>query len=1243
MQVSVVLLVLVLCAAVLVASARRDESAPTLFSKGRDLAASTRFEREIGRESDVFEVQGRQGRHGDRGGIMRNHPKHQNGGGVRVRELAGAIDPFTTLSVNDTNVLHMFYTSTGGSEWDYTTMQECLSKYGLLTGVNAFNFTTNAQGAYLENACDFMGVECVCSDSAPCLLTQLNLPCGNLRGPIVKEVGQFTALHYLDLSTNELTGSIPAGIGNLTALQYLYLSTNELTGSIPAEIGNLTALQTLNLSTNALTGNIPRQTGLLNSLTVLVLNTNYLNGTLPSSMTQLTKLEVLLVHNNNVTSDSDDAFHFISKNSSITALDISENGFSGTMPDDLFTTYLPRIETFAASSNCYRGSLPSSICSASNLKTLVLSGLSSGKTCRNNIWNETIFHGYFTGYTAKVYIEGTLPQCIFTLDSLVELYAGGNGILGELPQIISPKLQKISLPYNALNATLPPLLAAGKKLTLLDLSHNRLGGGLQQAFEEEGSIGAGDELDLRLRVNNLSGDIPESLQSFKNIDILIGNVFDCSYSKESLPGNDHSKDGYHCGSNLLNLSMYSFIFILVVALIILAKTMSDVKYSGELKLWMWAAEGKKEFNVGVGVTHIYNYYNHIYGVVRMSLKIGAMLVVVLIAYLAMSGSGYRLLLHSYTYVSSAVYLTGTGPTVVVTITSLIVVCSTLFLTYSVEARSTYASNHQCKKLDSMGSKEEAPSTTPNMKVLQPLLWLFCVVVISWGPMLAGNVWYANILLKTDTSTQTIFRYCFSAFKLVWTNVVSIHVFEMKWLRFGMDEKDEMQFLEKLCVSRMHLMFVLNSIALFFIPVMVQMVKDPACFYNFFEAESSDPIKFTYKGPRRCTLITPSGCFAYTTPTYHSSITANVPFVYNYTCSASILRAYVPVYAIIYSMLIVLSLVHFLYLCRCIHLESLAPLAKDRTSIRISTSTTDAGGAEADTGDPYGTMSIVEKYNLMGMPLCYLLADSNQRHAAYQPGRVFDTSSIFSSSSTFWMSDSIPIQLGAMLILLTYGMFVPLLALIIITSIIMQGAIAHLVVGKFLIREMSVMEQHLHVTKSKSHLPFPACIYVPAHILNEKKFQQQVKEAKEPWGAAAAIEHVNALCSEIPASVFPGSRDVYALSTAAVVAFVLNDIYNGQVGEQTHQWLVPVVALCVPLIFALLLRFYYRTTNEVKLSHAENKAAGGSCSANKEVRGDIAMVTVSKSKVVHKSDIANSKNPLHRPSSGSRVDGNISEV
>ena len=198
-------------------------------------------------------------------------------------------------------------------------------------------------------------------------------------------------------------------------------------------------------------------------------------------------------------------------------------------PDTLFINYMPNITTFAAGSNCFSGSLPSSICSATKLETLVISGLGSGRLCRNDIWKKTVFHKYITGYTSEFYTEGTLPQCLFTLDNLEVLYAGGNRILGELPQIISPKLKKISLQYNELSGTIPPLLAASSKLTHLDLSHNRFGGDLQQAFRE---VGAGDALDLALRVNNLSGDIPKSIQTLNNIDVLSGNVFDCSYSKD---------------------------------------------------------------------------------------------------------------------------------------------------------------------------------------------------------------------------------------------------------------------------------------------------------------------------------------------------------------------------------------------------------------------------------------------------------------------------------------------------------------------------------------------------------------------------------------------------------------------------------------------------------------------------------------------------------------------------------------
>jgi len=284
---------------------------------------------------------------------------------------------------------------------------------------------------------------------------------------------------------------------------------------------------------------------------------------------------------------------------------------------------------------------------------------------------------------------------------------------------------------------------------------------------------------------------------------------------------------------------------------------------------------------------------------------------------------------------------------------------------------------------------------------------------------------------------------------------------------------------------------------------------------------------------------------------------------------------------------------------------------------------DTGVVEASADN--GTVGIVEKYFLLRMPLRHLLADSNQRRVTHQLGRVFNTSSLL------WMSNSIPNQLGALLILLTFGMFVPLLAMIIITSIIVQAVLVHLIVGKFLVREMSVMEQHLHLANTQSRSPMAARIDVPEHILYSDEFQQQVKEAREPWGAIAALKHVNALCSEIPGSVFPGSRDVYAVATAAVVAFVVSDIYNSRVGVQSYQAFLPIFILCVPPLFALALRFYFKkgTINEVKLeSHTDKEVTGAGMVAN---NGSL----TAKADVAHHTDphkIDKGMNPLHSSNS-----------
>ena len=103
--------------------------------------------------------------------------------------------------------------------------------------------------------------------------------------------------------------------------------------------------------------------------------------------------------------------------------------------------------------------------------------------------------------------------------------------------------------------------------------------------------------------------------------------------------------------------------------------------------------------------------------------------------------------------------------------------------------------------------------------------------------------------------------------------------------------------------------------------------------------------------------------------------------------------------------------------------------------------------------------------------------------------------------------------------------------------------------------------------------------------------------------------------------------MYAVATAAVVAFVVSDIYNGQVGVQSYHAFLPVFILCVPPLFALALRFYFEkgTTDEVKLeSHTDKEVTGAGMVAN---NGSL----TAKADVAHHTDphkIDKGMNPLH---------------
>ena len=119
-------------------------------------------------------------------------------------------------------------------------------------------------------------------------LQGLSLFYNELSGSIPSELGGLTNLEYLGLFNNELSGSIPPSLGRLPNLRQMHVFRNRLTGSIPPELGSLPKLQKLWLDGNQLAGSVPLELGSLRSLRSLDLSSNpELVGPLPLELTHV--------------------------------------------------------------------------------------------------------------------------------------------------------------------------------------------------------------------------------------------------------------------------------------------------------------------------------------------------------------------------------------------------------------------------------------------------------------------------------------------------------------------------------------------------------------------------------------------------------------------------------------------------------------------------------------------------------------------------------------------------------------------------------------------------------------------------------------------------------------------------------------------------------------------------------------------------------------------------------------------
>ncbi len=375
---------------------------------------------------------------------------------------------------------------------------ECEALVAIYNTTDGVSWFDNAGWLQMTTVCDWYGVTCEAGH-----VTYLDLQWNRVIGALPSEIGNLTALTYLDLYHNNLT-ALPPEIGALKSLTELNLGENALT-MLPPEIGNLTELMYLRLRLNALS-TLPPEIGNLTALAHLELSNNDLS-TLPSEISKLTALTHLYLWGNDLTELPPEIGSlstlqvFSPAGNDLTTLPAEIGALSALNQLDLSNNDLvslpPQIGNLAAlthldlSSNALTA-LPAEI---GNLKALTQFDLRSNAL--------TALPEQIGGLTALTYLNlsnndlATLPPETGNLVALTQLELGSNN-LTTLPNEIGnlAALTQLDLFYNALTAlpagignltqlthlqafnnalsTLPPEIGGLTALTHLDLANNQL-------------------------------------------------------------------------------------------------------------------------------------------------------------------------------------------------------------------------------------------------------------------------------------------------------------------------------------------------------------------------------------------------------------------------------------------------------------------------------------------------------------------------------------------------------------------------------------------------------------------------------------------------------------------------------------------------------------------------------------------------------------------------------------------------
>jgi Leucine-rich repeat (LRR) protein len=715
-------------------------------------------------------------------------------------------------------------------------------------------------------------------------LDGLYLSGNSLSGSIPSQLGQLP-LSVLYLFNNRLSGSLTAWIGQLQSVSAFDLNGNALTGSIPSELGEMISLVGFDVSSNKLSGRLPETSfGKMENLKVFRAQSNRLTGSLPISIFSARNLSTIQLQGNSLTGElsilASDA-----PNSFIETIDISDNAFTGTLPNNVFL--LPKLAQFAASGNCFRGELPDSLCSALELVVLAMNGASSGSKCSSQM-------GFFS--SRRSLMEGSIPDCVYYIGSIQAISLSGNGLFGSLPERhASSRLQQISLSHNHITGSIPSEYLDPALLDI-DLSYNRISGDIR-AYRFQNNVSE-KKNKLILNVNRLSGHISREIRTLSDVNILSGNVFQCSGSSD-LPEGDPYVHSTVCGAEDLDKSNYVLVASTAILALVFMASLSFLRiatfherlgnFCGLAYKHLCnakALKGKLEADPEKSYVPLVVFFSRIEDIATVCVILGVYSVIVGTPIYAgfKSVSTYSTHLFQYSWIVTAAMISGVVPASVIII--LWVTAVSLFY-WKIVLRTKIS----VVDIKSRSSPERDDALSSAISLLsEDGLYASCYLMSNVIVTGCTNALYVySIVGKFSSLTLFLFQIVLVVTELGWKEIMT------SILSIGPLSKWSVQRKTFL----LSFAYILNSIVL---PCLAFMVINPSCFLELLVPP--EDVTATYV-IQECNIYASTLQYGVYCPiqaivSKAYTVTYSPIFVYNFQCASSILRTFAPVMVIKYS-------------------------------------------------------------------------------------------------------------------------------------------------------------------------------------------------------------------------------------------------------------------------------------------------------------------------------------------------------